>query len=283
MGPPPAKRRRRIVALALEDERGDPSFLEGRDPRPGSPLPKSAPDGGVNDHAGARSLPAHLRSRQKITTKTARASAAKRSPPTSPERRPDPKSTVNRKNANPTALDTYFSAKRVTHTERRTGKAGVSIDEEDFIEDDSFDDELRRLSEPRKGNPGARGDIPAPTRSLVERGGGSKLLTGSLVLRKAVNNVRDVAEEDETPGSRKHDTRPWADRYGPASTEELAVHKKKLADVRSWLDAVCSGRSKKVGGRFLTDIEWYADQPEETPCAEGSSWRGQDGYYFYAC
>ncbi|KAL8907587.1 MAG: hypothetical protein Q9207_001324 [Kuettlingeria erythrocarpa] len=245
MAPPPAKRRRRIVASTSEDEQGHPSFLAGRNPQSGSPSPRNAPNAGVNHHADARSLPAPLRSRQKSSTTTARASTAKGSPPTSLERRSNPKSTVNRENANPTALDTYFSAKRVTHTKHRTGKAGISIDEEDFIEDDSFDDELRRLYEPRKGNSGARGDIPAPTRTFVERGGGSKLLTGGLVFRKAANNLRDVAAEDDALGSLKHDTRPWADHYGPASAEELAVHRRKVADVRSWLDAVYSGRSKK--------------------------------------
>ncbi|KAF2855468.1 Rad17-domain-containing protein [Plenodomus tracheiphilus IPT5] len=41
------------------------------------------------------------------------------------------------------------------------------------------------------------------------------------------------------------DRRPWTDKYGPVSLEELAVHKKKVADVRSWLTDVISGRSRK--------------------------------------
>lgn len=246
-------------------------------------MPKSAHSGGVSDHENAHSIPTRLRSRQKNTAKTAKAPAVRWGPPTSPEKKPKPKSTVDRKTAKPTALDTYFSAHRTSHTEHKTKRVEIAIVEEDFIgdfiEDDSFDDELRRLSDPRKGIPGGRGNTPAPTQSLVERGGASKLPTGSQVFRKVVNDVR----AEEASGSRKDDMRPWADRYGPASTEELAVHKRKVADVRSWLDAVCHGRSKKVRGSFPTNMERHADEYEETPRTERGLRCGQDGYDFYAC
>ncbi|KAL8761450.1 MAG: hypothetical protein Q9184_002437 [Pyrenodesmia sp. 2 TL-2023] len=241
MGPPPAKRRRRNVASNSEDEGDDPPSIEGRDRQPGNPSPKSAPNCGVDDHEDPHGLPTRLRSRQKITTKTAKAPAVRWSPPTSPAKKPKPKPTVDRKAGKPTALDTYFSAHRTSQTKHQTKSLETSIDEEDFIEDDSFDDELRRLSDPYKGIPGGREHIPAPTQSLVGRDGASRLPTGSQVFRKVVNDV----QAEEASGSRKNDMRPWADCYGPASTEELAVHKRKVADVRSWLDAVCHGRSKK--------------------------------------
>jgi len=41
------------------------------------------------------------------------------------------------------------------------------------------------------------------------------------------------------------DRRPWTEKYGPASLEELAVHKKKVADVRTWLSDVFSGKARK--------------------------------------
>ena len=41
------------------------------------------------------------------------------------------------------------------------------------------------------------------------------------------------------------DRRPWNDKYGPASLDELAVHKKKVSDVRTWLDGVFTGRERK--------------------------------------
>ncbi|EFW22250.1 Cell cycle checkpoint protein rad17 [Coccidioides posadasii str. Silveira] len=39
--------------------------------------------------------------------------------------------------------------------------------------------------------------------------------------------------------------KPWAERFGPADLDELAVHKKKVADVQRWLVDVFMGRSKR--------------------------------------
>lgn len=41
------------------------------------------------------------------------------------------------------------------------------------------------------------------------------------------------------------DRRPWSERFGPANLEELVVHKKKVADVRKWLDDVLHGRMRQ--------------------------------------
>ncbi|PHH89155.1 hypothetical protein CDD83_6587 [Cordyceps sp. RAO-2017] len=41
------------------------------------------------------------------------------------------------------------------------------------------------------------------------------------------------------------DLRPWSERFGPRNLEELAVHKKKVADVRRWLEDVISGRMRQ--------------------------------------
>lgn len=41
------------------------------------------------------------------------------------------------------------------------------------------------------------------------------------------------------------DLRPWSERFGPANIEELAVHKKKVADVRRWLEDVMDGRMRQ--------------------------------------
>ncbi|KAM7196061.1 cell cycle checkpoint protein RAD17 [Rhypophila sp. PSN 637] len=41
------------------------------------------------------------------------------------------------------------------------------------------------------------------------------------------------------------DTRPWSERFGPVNLDELAVHKRKVADVRKWLDDVMAGRMRQ--------------------------------------
>ena len=41
------------------------------------------------------------------------------------------------------------------------------------------------------------------------------------------------------------DMRPWAERFGPINLEELAVHKRKVGDVRTWLENVMTGRMRQ--------------------------------------
>lgn len=49
----------------------------------------------------------------------------------------------------------------------------------------------------------------------------------------------------QAPLAETVDRRPWNEKYGPTSLEELAVHKKKVADVRTWLADVFSGKDRK--------------------------------------
>lgn len=42
-----------------------------------------------------------------------------------------------------------------------------------------------------------------------------------------------------------NDLRPWSERFGPTNLDELAVHKKKVADVRQWLEDVLLGRLRQ--------------------------------------
>lgn len=46
----------------------------------------------------------------------------------------------------------------------------------------------------------------------------------------------------------KIDRRPWSERFGPSTLDELAVHKKKVADVRDWLSEAIAGRTRRVCG-----------------------------------
>ncbi|KAM0705530.1 hypothetical protein Q7P35_006889 [Cladosporium inversicolor] len=42
------------------------------------------------------------------------------------------------------------------------------------------------------------------------------------------------------------DKRPWVVQFGPSNLDELAVHKRKVGDVRNWLEAAYNGKSQKV-------------------------------------
>ncbi|KAM9876929.1 hypothetical protein VD0002_g6122 [Verticillium dahliae] len=47
------------------------------------------------------------------------------------------------------------------------------------------------------------------------------------------------------PAALDDDLRPWSERFGPVSLDELAVHKKKVVDVRRWLEDVLAGRLRQ--------------------------------------
>lgn len=48
------------------------------------------------------------------------------------------------------------------------------------------------------------------------------------------------------PLSHQVDHRPWAQRFAPLNLDELAVHKRKVADVRKWLEDAFAGRGREV-------------------------------------
>ncbi|KAF2797614.1 Rad17-domain-containing protein [Melanomma pulvis-pyrius CBS 109.77] len=72
---------------------------------------------------------------------------------------------------------------------------------------------------------------------------------GSQRFRRATNGTRSTPPPSQTVHTARNtesvDTRPWNERYGPSSVEELAVHKKKVADVRMWLSDVFNGKVRK--------------------------------------
>lgn len=51
-----------------------------------------------------------------------------------------------------------------------------------------------------------------------------------------------LPSQDYTAGDEQ---RPWSERFGPTNLDELAVHKKKVADVRRWLEDVMAGRMRQ--------------------------------------
>lgn len=71
-----------------------------------------------------------------------------------------------------------------------------------------------------------RPSLPPPTTAAAAQS--SKGATAALL----------VAEDDAG-------LRPWSERFAPANLDELAVHKRKVADVRRWLEDVLAGRVRQ--------------------------------------
>lgn len=122
--------------------------------------------------------------------------------------------------------------------------ATIEVEEDLIQDDDSLGEEMASLGETKFGS-----QYPVPVRQKRKRDGlddgttdGSALPRGSQVFKKPnINTIGSTV----TTGATVPDSRPWTDRFGPSNTEELAVHKKKVQDVRTWLEAVTSGRDRQ--------------------------------------
>lgn len=122
-----------------------------------------------------------------------------------------------------------------------------NIAEEDLIEDDSIDEEFgkllasqlttRSVLDRRKLNSAPSQSLAAPIYQESAPSGSQKfIIQGKPLIRKTLEGPLD----DEV------DLRPWAERYGPITIEEVMVHKKKVADVRTWLENCKQNRGHKV-------------------------------------
>ena len=60
------------------------------------------------------------------------------------------------------------------------------------------------------------------------------------------------------------DMRPWAEKYGPSTFEELMVHKKKVLDVRQWLEGALRGHDYNVCHSKGDCCCTVADREQET-------------------
>lgn len=150
----------------------------------------------------------------------------------------------------------FFNNAAQRQTSRKAETSSERVDrheeqEDDFIVDDSVNDELIKLSEAATG-PSHSLALRKRTRGTFEDAGHADNnggFSGSQKFRKTSDGSRVSAAVGtaipKATVSDRHDQRPWTDEYGPVNLEELAVHKKKVADVRRWLSDAVAGVSHK--------------------------------------
>ena len=68
------------------------------------------------------------------------------------------------------------------------------------------------------------------------------------LLPPPTQKFRKTSEGGRTPSISvvNEDKRPWVVQFGPSSLDELAVHKRKVGDVRNWLETAYNGKRQKV-------------------------------------
>ncbi|KAF4636543.1 hypothetical protein G7Y89_g1544 [Cudoniella acicularis] len=254
---PPAKRRKRNVlpsSSASEDDADE--------------MPPSKPKAQLVDLISS-SPPRAPETTSKIPTK---ASSQSKEAPTKPQ--PRAKTADHPHNAAPVYLpkQTRASTKSTSSSpEKRKGKG--KIDEKGKSGDifTFFTKQAQRQQAERNGNGTTfKSNIPkepkmedydiisddeimdskAPTSSMVGVAA-RKRARGPEVVKNGGGNLPSMSQKfirkpKEPPvAANEDDLRPWAERFAPINLDELAVHKKKVADVRGWLEEVTQGRMRQ--------------------------------------
>ncbi|MCJ1434655.1 Cell cycle checkpoint protein rad17 [Xylographa pallens] len=245
MAPPPTKKQKRSVVLSSDEE-----SAEGLESTNGSSHGiVLGSRKGNNKSMGTYikpTLPARARPKPRpVVQKTDSASSRGSTPAMSPRR---PKAAVSN-TAKPGTLYTFFNSaiqnQRVS-PKLRTEDYSSCIEEEDAIQEVRAHGECMTSPQSR-----SRSDVQIGSNQWKRLGKGSpetsvcpkKPVIGSQRFKLLAGTVRPVFSSRLL--SPAEGRRPWAELFGPSSIEELAVHRRKVTDVKKWLDNVAKGLERK--------------------------------------
>lgn len=255
MPPPPAKRQKRLVHDSEEKASTVPEPHHSKFQVANTPASRTRSRLTRKDGSDENASTNRGRIKDKFAHTEAHSDSTPWSPPSSPER-PSSKPKRTQKGHSKGYLHTSFNPtdqvpRAPTEPKPNTlqPQAEEVEEQEDVIEDDSPNDKIHKLPNSQKSTrlvldrrkplheqaqnkavtASQKKSIPASQRFLV---------VDKQAVKEASTQTRYVPKE--------LDSRPWAAKYEPKSLDELMVHKKKVADVRGWLEGVCSGQERKV-------------------------------------
>ena len=241
---PPAKKQKRLIVVSSDSEYSqddgiEPSRAKGHE-RTSPTKPKT-----VIRRTRTAALPTRSKRRPSSTnvgTNTSKKNLATSSPK---------KSAKITKSASASAsLYSFFNVATqgqwLSSTARSTpSTTGAEIEEDDLIQDDSLEERLPDLAHCQRHELNGRDSHQQP-RSLPSRSESITCKETHPCASQRFLDPRKTFQSNSVQASVVEDTRPWAERFAPANLEELAVHKKKVSDVRRWLENVWEGRDGKV-------------------------------------
>lgn len=159
-------------------------------------------------------------------------------------------------------LHPYFSATGINR--RQVAPRNTPIheaendrtEEEEKEEEDAIEDDVSELGFPRRTN------LRSTTKFVLDRRkqkfvttsrvpdstSSEKHQSSSQVLAVSEKDLSDKLSLNTANSSNRADLKPWAEKYGPSGPEELTVHKKKVADVRDWIENFWQDGNQKVNG-----------------------------------
>jgi cell cycle checkpoint protein len=221
MGKPRATRKQPVVIASDSDEEA-----------PNSPPPRTRPKRGtllsLTDGGRGESKVSRAQTRRAASPKPTTASSQK-----SPAKSPAKPKSIHK------PITSFFSNVPRTQSLQPTPspeKLATALENADDILDSSDDGRpvnpssvLPVRKRPNAGPPADHDNVLKSRQKFLRTASGAR----------STPPASQPAPQDTT------DRRPWTERYGPGSLEELAVHKKKVADVRTWLTDVFDGRGRK--------------------------------------
>ena len=229
MASPPAKRQRRSTRQLSDDNESDNKPATHTEPFQAKQKGKSTLKRSQAPFTG-----------QFTTTKSPKRTASAKSTTTSPSSAKKAGRTTKEPEQSK-SLHTFFG--KATEEQRWNRKIDtpdqeiVDGDLEDvIIDDDILDDDLEDILDGKSLTKSTldRRKLFAPTSSGLGNGQRDSPSLSQRFAKPASTQALDAPVPDQTH-------RPWSDRYGPTNLDELAVHKRKVADVQKWLTDVLSG------------------------------------------
>ena len=241
MAPPPAKRLKRSIILSSNDDKKNEKQLKNRNEISGS-THHSAQN--INNNTVQQSIPTRSR------TDVGNTGVDNQERPLAASKGSAQRSAIEQAVKVRKPILTIFNAASRSQPPVDQNQAWrtdfeVDVEGEDLIEEDSptgGTNFLRQTRDNRKSALDTQKKRLSPTQNPAS--------TGQKKLPKTFNWFK-IPDSTWSSGSAIHlshtpDLRPWAEKYAPISVEELAVHKKKVVDVRGWLDNALHGRDQKV-------------------------------------
>jgi len=266
MALPLAKRQKRLIVLSSDDEdegteRDKRIAVEGLQSVEQSQGPLASTNSSpstvqaLRDRSRAKLTARGTKRPTTVSPKTTQISSPKKPSPKKPQK----KVKTGQQEPKSKSLYTFFTAATQTPHSRAGSELGTpELEEEDYIEDEELDEELRQLTYTCLRNNSILDRRKAPRVSPRRSGhqyGGETFPSASQKFLRAPRRTQSNAAKNGGGTTSEEDRRPWAEKYAPTDLEELAVHKRKVADVRTWLDNVLQGRDRKVRCSLHIDFQ----------------------------
>lgn len=271
MDPRPAKRQRKLAVSSSDSEpdsqpgEDNAALSLSTDPTAAIGVPESVHSGYSNSQSAANPRSLSLRSSRpkpaprapSRTHTTHRAASSSASPEKRRYGKPLATDTAATKSLHsffqPATEEQRWSQKfEARHAALDPVREKVD-DSDDLIEDDydsydelftkHFADRALNVREDAKPSQKRRGPLSRSSSMNSDR---SRKLTSSKAFFMPYSSSVGVRGRGSLEEVYREDRRPWAQRFPPSNLDELAVHKRKVADVRGWLENVFTGRDRRV-------------------------------------